>query len=91
MKMSRLSSLLQELSNQFPCDLCFFLRQSFQNVSNFLFNLPYMRGFTEYEPATVRTLAKFAIQTYLIRKRFSPVMLFKIRYTVVGIFPIGFA
>jgi hypothetical protein len=57
-KMSRLSSLLQGLSNQFRRGLWFFLRQSFQNVSNFLSNIPYMRGFTEYEPATLRTFTK---------------------------------
>jgi hypothetical protein len=84
--MSRLSSLLQELSNQFPCGLCFFLRQSFQNVSNFLSNVPYMRAFTEYEPATVRTFAKYRIQTYFISKLYSSAM-YKIKNTVLGIFP----
>jgi hypothetical protein len=87
MKMSRLSSLLQELSNQFPCGLCFFLRQSFQNGSNFLSNLPYMRGFTECEPTTLRTLARYVIQTYFSRKWFSPAM-YKIYCTEAGIFPI---
>jgi hypothetical protein len=65
MKMSCLSSLLQGQSNQIPC---YFLRQSFQNVSKFLSNIPYMRGFTECEPATLRTSAKYSVQTFSIRK-----------------------
>jgi hypothetical protein len=88
MKMSRVSSLLQELSNQFLCDLYFFLRQIFQNVSSLLSNLAYMRGFTECEPATLKTFAKYLIQTYFNRSRFSPVMR-EIKYTVIGIFPIA--
>jgi hypothetical protein len=87
MKMSRLFRLLQELSNQFPCGLRFFLRESFQNGSNFLSNLPYMRGFTECEPATLRTFTKYEIQTYFSRKWFSPAM-YKIYRTEAGIFPI---
>jgi hypothetical protein len=55
-------------ANQFPRGLCFFLRQIFQNGSNFLSNLPYMRGFTECEPATLTTLAKYLIQTYFFSK-----------------------
>jgi hypothetical protein len=46
-KMSCLSSLLlQEQPNQFPCSDCslyFFVRQSFQNVSNLLSNTPQHR------------------------------------------------
>jgi hypothetical protein len=86
MKMSRLSSLLQERSSQFPCGVCFFLRQSFQNVSNFLSNIPYMRGFTEYEPATLRTSAKYRIQTFFINKWRSLAMV-KIKSTEKEIFP----
>ena len=84
----RLFSLLQELSNQFPCGLCFFLWQSFQNVNIFLSNVPYMRGFTECELTTLRTLAKYRIQTYFFSKWRSSAM-YKIRYTVAGIFPIA--
>jgi hypothetical protein len=87
MKMSRLFSLLQEPSNQFPCGLCFSLRQSFQNVSKFLSNIPYMRGFTEYEQETLRTSAKYRIQIEFFLYRRISLAIIKIKWTEKEIFP----
>jgi hypothetical protein len=81
MKISRLPTCFW-----FSCVFGFFLRQNLQNLSNYLSNIPYMRGFTECEPQTLKTSAKYTIQTYFISKLYSPVI-FKIRYTDIGMFP----